>query len=185
MDVNLRSHSAFHCLKPSIVTLCYGAWAQIPVRQVKSKRGTSKIYVCGICVYLELLVDVRQVRVVPVPVAFQVEPVLSFVVRVGSLLKPSADLKQQDWNNMTKSRHVKQQQDTSNHTHSIRLSLFKPNSIKHQHLHNQCVQWHSCSCAFCPEGGAVVQHFTPEETRAKAKIGTTPWAKCSSPSQVQ
>lgn len=32
--------------------------------------------------------------VVPVPVAFQVEPVLSFNVRVGSLLKPPAELKQ-------------------------------------------------------------------------------------------
>lgn len=87
--------TAFNCLKPLIVTLCDGAPAQIPV-QVKSKRGTSKIYVCGICVYLELLVDVGQVRVVPVPVAFQVEPVLSFIVRVGSLLKPPADLKRQD-----------------------------------------------------------------------------------------
>lgn len=102
--------TAYNCLKPLIVTLCDGAPAQIPVRQVKSKCGTSKIYVCGICVYLELLVDVRQVRVVPVPVAFQVEPVLSFIMRVGSLLKPPADLKQQDWMNMTKSRQVKQQE---------------------------------------------------------------------------
>lgn len=43
------------------------------------------------CVYFYLLVDVRQVSVVPVPVAFQVEPVLSFVVRVGSLLKPPGE----------------------------------------------------------------------------------------------
>lgn len=49
------------------------------------------IHVCGICVYFDLLVDVRQVSVVPVPVAFQVEPVLSFIVRVGSLLKPPAE----------------------------------------------------------------------------------------------
>ena len=33
--------------------------------------------------------------VVPVPVAFQVEPVLSFVVRVGSLLEPPAEFEQE------------------------------------------------------------------------------------------
>lgn len=45
-------------------------------------------------VHLFLLVDVRQVSVVPFPVAFQAEPVLSFVVRVGSLLEPPAELEQ-------------------------------------------------------------------------------------------
>lgn len=35
-----------------------------------------------------MLVNVRQLRVVPVPVAFGVEPVLSLVVGVGSLVKP-------------------------------------------------------------------------------------------------
>lgn len=38
------------------------------------------------------LVDVGQVSEVPVPVAFQVEPVLSFVVRVWSLVKPPAEI---------------------------------------------------------------------------------------------
>lgn len=43
-------------------------------------------------VYFYSLIDVRQVSVVSVPVAFQVEPVLSFVVRVGALLEPSAEI---------------------------------------------------------------------------------------------
>lgn len=46
----------------------------------------------GKSAHLGVLVDVRQVSEVPVPVAFQVEPVLSFVVRVGSLLEPPADI---------------------------------------------------------------------------------------------
>lgn len=49
------------------------------------------IHEYGICVYFYFLVDFRQVSVVSVPVAFRVEPVLSFVVRVGSLLKPPAE----------------------------------------------------------------------------------------------
>lgn len=46
----------------------------------------------GKSTHLAVLVDVRQMSEVPVPVAFQVEPVLSFVVRVGSLLKPPAEM---------------------------------------------------------------------------------------------
>lgn len=40
-----------------------------------------------------LLVDVRQLSVLPVPVAFQIEPVLSFVVRVRALLEPPVEKK--------------------------------------------------------------------------------------------
>lgn len=39
-----------------------------------------------------VLVDVGQMSEVPVPVALQVEPVLSFVVRVWSLVKPPAEI---------------------------------------------------------------------------------------------
>lgn len=43
-----------------------------------------------VCI-LYILVDFRQISVVPPPVAFRVEPVLSFGVRVRSLLKPPAE----------------------------------------------------------------------------------------------
>lgn len=49
-----------------------------------------------IWVHFFLLVDVRQVSVISFPVAFQVEPVLSFVVRVGSLLEPPAEFEQRE-----------------------------------------------------------------------------------------
>lgn len=65
------------------------------------------------------LVDVRHVRVVPIPVAFQVEPVLSFVVRVGSLLKPPAAKKKEDLFNMNLevgNKETKGPHDKSNRT---------------------------------------------------------------------
>lgn len=57
-----------------------GAETQTLTQQVKPNDATG------------VLVDVGQVSEVPVPVAFQVEPVLSFVVRVWSLLKPPAEI---------------------------------------------------------------------------------------------
>lgn len=57
-----------------------GGGTQTPTQQVKPNDATGG------------LVDVGQVSEVPVPVAFQVEPVLSFVVRVWSLLKPPAEI---------------------------------------------------------------------------------------------
>lgn len=44
------------------------------------------------CTFLVVLIDVRQMSKVPVPVAFQVEPVVCFVVRVWALLKPPAEI---------------------------------------------------------------------------------------------
>lgn len=67
---------------------------------MKSKGEKSVQYVVLPC-FLNLLVNVRQLRVIPVPVAFQVKPVLSFVVWVGSLLKPP-----EQWEDLVWAQHL-------------------------------------------------------------------------------
>lgn len=67
--------------------MCDGTETQTLTEQIKPSdcRSTS----------LVVLIDVRQMRKVPVPVAFQAEPVLRFVVRVWSLLEPPAEISNQ------------------------------------------------------------------------------------------
>lgn len=61
-----------------------GAETQTLIQQVKPNHANGA--------RVGVLVDVRQMSEAPVPVALQVEPVLSFVVRVWSLLKPPAEI---------------------------------------------------------------------------------------------
>lgn len=63
-----------------------------PSTKYHTKSNGEDIHMCWTCVCFYMLVDVRQLSVVPIPVAFQIDPVLSFVVRVGPWLKPPAEI---------------------------------------------------------------------------------------------
>lgn len=57
---------------------------------------------------------------------------------------------------------------------SLFVKLFPPITTDQQNTR---------SCAFCPEEGGVVQHFTPEQTN-KEKLRSKPWAKGSVPFEL-
>lgn len=64
--------------------MCDGSETQTFIQQLKPTDCEST--------FLVALIDVGQMSKVPLPVAFQVEPVLRFVVRVRPLLKPPAEM---------------------------------------------------------------------------------------------
>jgi len=100
--ISLWVQTDFHCIFPNIeprtptavlyrhLYVVANVESAIPRAADGVQRWENRNPPVYLCVFSHLI-DVRQLTVIPVPVAFQVEPVLSFVVWVGSVLKPPAE----------------------------------------------------------------------------------------------